>query len=112
MCYQDHIVNFRQDITDVVNRLPCLPEETDIVIICREDVDLNRHVDFIVQHEKVAAALRYKKQFDPDYADLQIDKDILMQLPVNGYVADHIPTCLEGHQDGNNQVPTPPAGPA
>ena len=41
LCYQDHIVNFRQDITDVANRLLRLPEETDIVIIRREDVDLN-----------------------------------------------------------------------
>ena len=59
----------------------------------------------------MAAALRYKKQHDPDYADLQIDEDILMQLPVNGSVADRIPTCLEGRQDGNNQVPAMPAGP-
>lgn len=111
LCYQDHIVNFRQDITEVANRLPRLPEETDIVIIRREDVDLNRHVDFIVRREKVATALRYKKQHDPDYADLQIDEDILMQLPINGSVADRIPTCLEGRQDGHNQVPAMPAGP-
>jgi len=49
LCYKDHIVKFRQDITEIAMRLPRLPEETDIVIIRKEDVDLSRHVDFTVR---------------------------------------------------------------
>jgi NAD-dependent DNA ligase len=70
LCYQDHIVNFRQDITEIATRLPRLPDDTDIVVIRKEDVDLSRHVDFTVRRAKVKAALKYKIAHDPSYADL------------------------------------------
>lgn len=100
LCYQDHIINFRQDITEIATHLPRMPEETDLVIIRKEDVDLSRHVDFTVRRSKVKAALEYKIANDPNYADLIIDENALSQLPVNGSVADRIPTCREGRQDG------------
>ena len=100
LCYQDHIVNFRQDITEIATRLPRLPDGTDIVIIRKDDVDLSRHVDFIVRRAKVQAALEYKIEHDPDYADLTVDHDILLQLPENGSVADRLSTCRDGRQDG------------
>jgi len=65
LCYNDHIINFHQDISEVATKLPRLPEETDIVIIRKEDVELNRHVDFIVRREKVREALEYKISHDP-----------------------------------------------
>jgi hypothetical protein len=68
LCYQDHIVNFRQDIMEIATRLPRLPDGTDIVVIRKEDVDLSWHVDFMVRGEKGKAALQYKIAHDPDYA--------------------------------------------
>jgi hypothetical protein len=100
LCYKDHIVNFCQDVTDIATRLPRLPDEVDIVVIRKEDVDLSRHVDITVRRAKVKAALEYKIAHDPNYADLIIDEDVLSQLPVNGSVADRIPSCREGRQDG------------
>jgi hypothetical protein len=70
------------------------------VVIRKEDVDLSRHVDITVRRAKVKAALEYKIAHDPNYADLIIDEDVLSQLPVNGSVADRIPSCREGRQDG------------
>jgi hypothetical protein len=99
LCYQDHIVNFRQDITEIATRLPRLPDRTDIVVIRKEDVDPSRHVDLMVRREKEKAALQYKIAHDPDYADLIVD-DVLRHLPENGSVADRIPTCREDRQDG------------
>lgn len=100
LCYNDHIINFRQDITEIATKLPRLPEEIDIVIIRKQDVDLSRHVDFTVRRDKVKTALEYKIGHDPDYADLTIDEDALNCLPENGSVADRLPVCLEGRQDG------------
>jgi len=100
LCYQDHIINFRQDIMEIATRLPRLPDRTDIVIIRKDDVDLSRHVDFTVRRAKVEAALEYKVAHDPCYADLVIDRDALRQLPENGSVVDRIPSCREGRQDG------------
>ena len=109
LCYNDHIINFHQDVTDIAMRLPRLPEDTDIVIIRQENVDLSCHVDFIVRREKVREALQYKIDHDPEYADLTIDQDALNQLPENSSVANRLPVCREGRQDGAG--PAVPVGP-
>jgi hypothetical protein len=85
--------------TEIATRLPRLPDATDFVVIRKEDVDLNRHVDFMVRREKVKAALEYKITHDPNYADLIIDHDVLRQLPENGSVADRIPSCCDRVQN-------------
>ena len=107
LSYHDHIVNFSQDIADVARRLPCLPDSVDVVVIRKDDVDLTWHVDFVVRREKVKAALQYKIVHDPNYNDLNLDDEVLSQLPENGSVADRVPTCREGRQDGGSM----PAGP-
>jgi hypothetical protein len=60
LCYQDHIVNFRQDITEIATRLPRLPVTSDIMVIRKEDIDISWHVDFVVRREKVKVVLQYK----------------------------------------------------
>jgi hypothetical protein len=109
LCYQDHIVNFHQDITQIAQKLPRLPEDTDIVIIRKEDVDMSRHVDFIVRRAKIKAALEYKIAHDPEYADLTLDEEVIAQLPDGGSVVDRLPFCIEGRQDGGGAAM--PAGP-
>ena len=107
LSYHDHIVNFSQDIADIARCLPHLPDSVDIVIIRKDDIDLTQHVDFVVRQEKVKAVLQYKIAHDPNYNDLILDDEVLPQLPENGSVADHVPTCREGRQDGGSM----PAGP-
>lgn len=104
LCYQDHIINFPQDITEIAAKLPRLPEDTDLVIIRRDDVDMSRHIDFTVRRQKVLDALEYKIAHDPAYADLEIDQDALMSLPENGSVVHCITTCREGRQDPDSAV--------
>jgi hypothetical protein len=58
LCEQDHIVNFRHDITEISTRLARLPDRTDITAT-HKDVDLTRHVDSMVHRGKVKAALQY-----------------------------------------------------
>jgi hypothetical protein len=110
LCYQDHIINFRQDVTEVATKLPRLPEETDIVIIRKEGVDMSQHIDFIVRRAKVKAALEYKIAKDPDFADLIIDSEALDQLPENGTVVDRLPICREGRQGEGPAMPEGPDG--
>jgi hypothetical protein len=38
LCYKDHIINLPQDITEVAERLPRLPQDLDIVIIRRREI--------------------------------------------------------------------------
>jgi hypothetical protein len=60
LCYQDHVVNFRQDITEIATRLPRLPATSDIMVIRKADIDISRHVGFMVRREKVKVVLQYK----------------------------------------------------
>lgn len=59
LCYRDHIVNFPQNISEIATKLPAsgLPEDVDMVIIRREDVDLTHHVNYVVRKDKFRAAL-------------------------------------------------------
>ncbi|KAJ7578869.1 hypothetical protein C8J56DRAFT_797036, partial [Mycena floridula] len=41
LCYKDHIVNLPQNIEEVAEKLPRLPEEVDMVIIHCDDVDMS-----------------------------------------------------------------------
>lgn len=38
LCYQDHIVNFQQDITEIATKLSYLPEDTNVVIIQKHEL--------------------------------------------------------------------------
>jgi hypothetical protein len=114
LCYKDHIVNLQQNISEIATKLPRLPEEVDLVIIRREDVDMTHHIDYVVRRDKVRQALEYKIAHDPAYADLgRPDEEALSQLPEYGTVVDRIPTCREGRQsEGVPQAagPTEAAG--
>ncbi len=108
LCYKEHVVNFPQDISTIASHLPRLPEQTDMIIIRKDDVDLSRHVDFMVRRNRVREALEYKIASDPNYADLQVNDEALSQLPVNGSVAHRVPTCRPGRQEN---APVQAAGP-
>ncbi|KAJ7273685.1 hypothetical protein B0H12DRAFT_504546 [Mycena haematopus] len=85
-----------------------------MVIIRRDGVNMEGHVDFIVRREKVRLALLYKIEHDPAYADLEApDPAMLAQLPENGSAVDRVPTCREGSQDGGGAGPAAgmPTGP-
>ncbi|KAI0276661.1 hypothetical protein BGY98DRAFT_1167367 [Russula aff. rugulosa BPL654] len=85
LCYKDHIVNLPQDIADVAERLPRLPQDLDVLIIRRRGEDLDQHCEMPLQIAN-----------DPSYADLQQpDEHALLALPVHGSVAHMIPACLE-----------------
>ncbi|KAJ7151287.1 hypothetical protein C8R43DRAFT_836878, partial [Mycena crocata] len=112
LCYKDHIINFRQDIINIAQALPRLPQDIDMIIIRREGVNLEGHIDFTVRREKVREALEYKIAHDPMYFDLTLDLDALAALPENGSVAHLIPMCREGRQDGQDVVDPAAAMPA
>ena len=96
LSYKEHIVNLPQDISPIATKLPRLPEKCDVIIIRRERTDMSNHIDFFVRREKVRDALQWKIAHDPDYADLEVDEDVLSQLPERGSVVDRIPMCRQG----------------
>ena len=81
LCCQDYIVNFPQDVSSIVTHLLCLPEEIKAVITWQDNVDMSRHINFIVHHEKVQCTLKYKIAHDLNYAEMYVSNNTLLQLP-------------------------------
>ncbi|KAF5331234.1 hypothetical protein D9611_013064 [Ephemerocybe angulata] len=101
LSFQDHVVNFFQNIGGMAQQLPRLPEDLDIIIIRAHSVqNLDQHIDFIVRRQKILDALRWKKANDPAYANVQIDQAALAQLPQSGSVAHRIPTLEQRENPG------------
>ena len=113
LCYKDHIVNLPQDITEVAERLPRLPQDLDVIIIRRQDDNLDRHVDYLCRRQVVHDALVYKIANDPNYADLERpDEQALLSLPLHGSVADMIPVIIERVPSATSDAARPaPVGP-
>jgi ATP-dependent DNA helicase PIF1 len=60
----------------------------------------NQHRDFRVRRDAVLRWLHFLKQNSPSYADIQIDLNIVQELPTNGNIADRIPVVEERDPDG------------
>ena len=81
--YKGHVINLSQDITTFVSRIPRLPLELDILLVRKEGSD-NTHCDFRVRKLVVLRALRWLKQHNKFYRNIQISQAALDQLPEDG----------------------------
>jgi hypothetical protein len=115
LSYQEHVCNFVQDISNIAEHLPCLPEECEVILIRKEGTELGNHVDFIVRRGKVLEALRWKIQHDPAYAHISLEDPQTMaridELPQNGSVAHRLRSIPVGTTTGGNSSTPAAAGP-
>ena len=81
--YKGHVINLPQDITTFVSRLPRLPSQLDILLVRKEGSD-NTHCDFRVRKLVVLRALKWLKQHNKFYRNIEINQDALDQLPEDG----------------------------
>ena len=81
--YKGHVINLPQDITTFVSRLPRLPSQLDILLVRKEGSD-NTHCDFRVRKLVILRALKWLKQHNKFYRNIEINQDALDQLPEDG----------------------------
>ena len=81
--YKGHVINLPQDITTFVSHLPRLPSQLDILLVRKEGSD-NTHCDFRVRKLVVLRALKWLKQHNKFYRNIEINQDALDQLPEDG----------------------------
>ena len=67
--YIGHTISFPQDITAIVNYLPRMISEIDILIVKRQSSNKETYECF-VSRSRVMAALEYKLSNDPYYKDV------------------------------------------
>lgn len=99
--YSGHVVNFMQNTAKIINRLPSLPTELQVVILKPSSSSVNDsavHREFAktfrVQRKNVEMWLEFLVNNHPDYKDVVIDEERLSQLPYDETVIDAFSTML------------------
>lgn len=112
--YSGHVVNFMQNTAKIINRLPSLPKELQVVILKPAASSVNDSAvyreftkKFRVQRKNVEMWLDYLVTHHPDYKDVVIDQERLSQLPGNDTIIDSFNTVphdedTRDKQDKNN----------
>ena len=94
--YSGHVCNFLRDVGKIYNKLLLLPKNLEIVLLKPVNTAANPGVnrqfnkDYRVRRTAVTMWLEHLKRFHPGYADVEIDRATLAQLPENGEVSDQI----------------------
>jgi hypothetical protein len=96
--YTGHIINFLRDVGKVYRKLPLLPQDLEIVLLRPAGSSANPRIqrqfsrDFRVRREAVRVWLEYLQTNHPGYLDIDVDNEVLSQLPDDGTVIDSIAT--------------------
>lgn len=80
--YRGHVLNLSQDLQHFLTSLPSNVKDLPILVLRRKGAD-NTHKDFVVRRDRVLEALLWLKEHNRFYTDIQIDYDVLQQLPVH-----------------------------
>jgi hypothetical protein len=94
--YTGHTCNFAQDNIAFHRTVPLLPEECDVIIMCRagENIGSNEviHQDFRVRRGAIQTWLQYLEVHHPTFHSRQVTVDYgrINQLPENGLVRDRL----------------------
>jgi hypothetical protein len=120
--YRSHYYNFVRENEGLQRRLPLLPSECSIDILRRRGApdpnDTGVFEDFRVRRNNVQQWLNYLRNHHPTFQnpDIQIDDNIIQQLPEDGLVHDQLlnltTTEIDPEQDqgppedADNQPPT------
>jgi len=101
--YTGHTCNFPRENAIFHAKVPLLPEECDIIIMCRTGVEVGTdaviYQDFRVRRHAIQQWLEYLVQHHPTFQSRQVTVDYnrLNQLPVDGSVHDRLRT-MENEQ--------------
>ena len=125
--YTGHTCNFPRENAIFHAKVPLLPEECDIIIMCHTGVEARSddpiYQDFRVHRHAIQQWLEYLVQHHPTFKSRQVEVDYawLDQLPVDGLVHDRLRTMEneqmddaflstgppEASHDGDAQQPDP-----
>ncbi|CAG8536723.1 15389_t:CDS:2 [Cetraspora pellucida] len=97
--YRGHVINFAQDIQELITKLPRNPSMIDTLIIRKPNHDFTSFQEFKVKRSNILIWLNYLKINNPFYSNIEIDYDILNTHPEDGSIFDRLCTV-----DNNNLI--------
>ena len=86
--YTGHIINLPQDVVRFAHSLPRLPQEVDVLVVCKDNE--HSHRDFRVRRTVVQDALMYLIENNKYYRanDVHLNQEALQRLPEDGNLMD------------------------
>ena len=103
--YTGHICNFLKDNAQFYNRVPVLPENVEIILMKRGDVDIaneSKYRDFCVRCAAIQQWLAFLSNNYPTFQQqVQIDHGILDQLPEDECVHERVKIVSVQEMDGD-----------
>ena len=81
--YKGHIINIYQDVENLADSLPRLPNEIETFIVKKPGENVDKK-EFLVNRHHVQIWLEYLIKNNPGYADVKIDFEKLNSLPDQG----------------------------
>ena len=100
-----NVITFSQDVTNLCTTLPRLPEDLDILVVRKPlstDPGTVAFKDFRVRKGKVYRLLRFLKEHNRFYKDVEIRPPDSVDLPVDASVIDRLP-AVEPREDCSEQ---------
>ena len=97
--YNGHVINLHQDVPKFINKLPCHPNNVDIIVVRQQNSSQSHH-DFCIRKSKVVGALQWLLANKVYFRNITIDDEIVLSLPDNGDLV-NVPTitCLVAESD-------------
>ena len=103
--YTGHICNFLKDNAQFYNRVPVLPENVEIILMKRGDVDIaneSKYRDFRVRRAAIQQWLAFLSNNHPTFQQqVQIDHGVLDQLPEDECVHERVKIVSVQEMDGD-----------
>ena len=98
--YSGHCINLPPNVNELAYSLPRYPKDVPFVIVSMRAKG-NTCKEVIVRRQKVENALQWLSLHNPQYKDIEINRDALNSLPENGTPADVV--TLEANPDNVDQ---------
>ena len=93
-----NVISFSQDISELCATLPRLPEELDVLVVCKPDArDPSSYKDFHVRKRKIFTLLSFLKQYNPFYSQIVIRHPNETDLPEDGDILNRLPNVSSSH---------------
>lgn len=108
--YSGHVVNFMQNTAKIINWLPSLPTELQVIILKPSSAsakDSAPHQAFAntfrVRRKNVEVWLNFLVVHHLDYQNIMVDQERLSQLPEDETVMDELETVVHDKEEGESK---------
>ena len=107
--FSGHVISLEQYVQSIARVLPHLPSDLPLLTVRKPCGTAGEHKDFRVRKSVVENALKYLKQNNPLYTDIEISEHNLSQLPEDGNIVAELRSIPDTSLATDKEEPKDPA---